>query len=62
MNYRLVTSASNTYKIALVSYATHDIKDYASYSFAINQAYAEHNMYKFYIGMKFVSKVFNGLF
>lgn len=36
-------------KIAIVSYATLSISDYAAYAFAINQAYAEHNGYIFHI-------------
>ena len=42
-------------KIAIVSYATTNIADYAAYAFAINQAYAEHNQYIFSIANETLS-------
>lgn len=39
---------SDNTSIALVTYASDDILDYAAYSFAVNSAYAEHNGYEIF--------------
>jgi len=41
------SKTSNNKRIALVSHATKEILGYASFAFAINQVYSEHNNYLF---------------
>lgn len=43
----IAPSSSKNKRIALVSHATNEILGYASFAFAINQVYAEHNNYLF---------------